>query len=357
MPVTLFVALAVALLPLSSPQATSKTFSSFLVSGETAYVKLEDVYLANRAVVPKWSEDSRTLLVETLSANDRALRVRRRSLQLEGKPLAFEDSLVRYTVESGAREVLYRVAEGELIEERIFVGPGADVLFSVMRVGSSGALVRQLYFAPKGGAARTIGAPLDIRTSPVFISSPQSARAFVAVTTPQKQLQVFLVTPDETRPVSVPGAWQFAQFTSNTKNGSARIAVGQVDEKQKGTGSVFDLDYQTGKASAVTPENALYEPPARTPPLFREEVSRVVRASRQSDSDDSLPALKDLDLLEETSKPRRLAMARGIEMTVERSFDGLKVAYQTAQGFFVAELVALSPELSKTKKNEGSGWP
>ncbi len=339
--------------------APHKEFSSYLVSGGTAFVKPTDVYIANSAISPKWSEDSKALLVETTSANERTIRARRRSLQ-QGDPLPFfENSLLRYTVENGLREILYRAAEGELIGEHIFVGSGADALFWVMRVDSSSKLVYLLYFAPEGGNPRPLGSPLDSRISPVFISSPQSSRALVAVTTQDKQLQIFLVTPNETRLLTVPGKWQFAQFTSNTKDGTARVAVGQVDEKQKGTGSIFDINYQTGKVSEVTRENALFELPKRTPPLFREEIYRVTRAGRQQTgtpnvppvplSDDSLPALKDLDLLEDNPNPRRLAMARGIAITAERSPDGLKVAYQTAQGFFVAELIPLSPEQTRAK--------
>ena len=42
-------------------------------------------------------------------------------------------------------------------------------------------------------------------------------------------------------------------------------------------------------------------------------------------------------------------MARGVTGYPEYSPDGLKVAYETVQGFFVGELVALSPEKSKDK--------
>ncbi len=343
---------------LAQKTTPAKVFSSFLVSGDRAYVKMRDVYIGSYGVGTKWSADSKALLVET--SNDRTnARERRRILVQTGDAGEPTSALVRYILETGQRETLYRYRpqEGEGIEERIFVGAGSDVLFSVFGV-ENGALVRRLYFAPTGGTVRTVGASLDIRTPPAIIASPTQPRALVAVTTIDKRLQVFLIGPDTTRSIDLPGEWQFGQFSYNTKQGGARIVVGSLDEKERATTKIFDIVYNTGKIEEPS-EKAQYEFPASPPPPFRPELYRTARVTRVmpagADSepvaldDTSLTALQDLDLLDSGLTPRRLAMARGVTGYPEYSPDGLKVAYETTQGYIVGELVALSPEKSKDK--------
>jgi hypothetical protein len=260
--------------------------------------------------------------------------------------------LVRYTVETGRQDTLYRTAEGEVFMARAFVGPKADILFTVLNAQTSGGLTHQLYFAPSGGTARPIGPPLESRISPDIIGARDQSRALVALTTPDNRLEVYLITPESVRAVNVPGQWQFSQFTANTKEGTARIAVARLDEKQRATGGVFDIDYTTGKAEAVTPDRMLYALPVTPPPLFRSDRYRTARTVREPEpgsapvtappvlADSSLDTSYDLDLLDDGGKEqRRLAMARGFVSVEVRSPDGLKVAYNTAQGFFLGELV------------------
>lgn len=321
-------------------QATT-VFSSFLMAGDRAYVKMHDLLLGFYGVAVSWSLDSRALLFQT-GAERQNTRERRRSLQQNGETREPESVLVRFTVENGLRELLYRAPDTQVLEQAIFIGPGSDVFFSVMGTRPTAPLLRQLFFAPAGGPARAIGPPLDIRTPPALIASPELPRVLVAVTTQEKRLQITLIGPDTNRPITLPGEWQFASFTTSTRQGAARTVAVRLDEKEQSTTKLFDIDYATGRVSEVTDDKIRYELPLQEKPLFQAALYPTARVSAPALNDASLPPLKDLDLLDDGVRPRRLAMARGVQGTPERSWDGLKVAYQTPQGFFLGELVAVS---------------
>jgi hypothetical protein len=302
--------------------------SQSLMLDGAEYVVAPPEFIARTGDAFKWSRDSRTIIFETGGVNE-SLPARRKKLRRDGKKILDRTQLVRYDTQTGRIEVLQTILPTDYFGQRQTVGDGGDVLFEVKRPAERRAVFRQLWYAPAGQVARRISDWQAVSNS----SAISLGRTALYAYTTDDQLRVFVLSDESVREVSGLEKYRAGTFLGNTSSGGAVL---NVDVKSLGGSSEYlQIDYRSLAVLPVDFDVVEYVPAIKSKEPFRLRAYKLPKAGLI----DPEVRLFNLELTDKASPPRSLVFARSVRDGYLFSPDGLKLAYETPQGFFLAEVV------------------
>ncbi len=302
--------------------------SQSLMLDGAEYLVAPPEFIARTGDAIQWSRDSRTIVFETGGVNE-SLPSRRKKLRRDGKKILDRTQLVRYDTQTGRIEVLQTILPTDYFGAREVLGESGDVLLEVKRPAERRAVFRQLWYAPVGQAARRISDWQAVSKS----SAVTLGRTALYAYTTDDQLRVFVLSDESVREVSGLEKYRSGTFLGNTSSGSAVL---NVDTKSPGASSEYlQIVYGSLAVLPVDFDVVEYVPAIRAKAPFRVRAYKLPKAGLI----DPEVRLFNLELTDKASPPRSLVFARSVRDGYVFSPDGLKLAFETPQGFFLSELL------------------
>lgn len=293
-------------------------------AGSARYVVSPAVHLAAQGAMPAWSQNSGHLVFVSVDEG-RSLADQRTATAGASQPQ--RQAVVRWNAATGAREAMMIAIAPMTIRAAAALNSGAAVFATQ---GPPGVDV----FAAKAGAkpARLFN---SLAQSVNLLPDKAGDRA-LAVATEGKTLKMWVCTDSAAIPVKGLETWQKGAIGGFTATGKAVLGVSRDNPNGSSDASVLQVDLATGQAAPLT--DGFNEDQTWTSPFFIVQTTKVGWPLMPGHINTG--SMWTLELIEKSQNPQRIFLARGMSGPAAEAPDGLKFAYQTAEGFFFRELVA-----------------
>jgi hypothetical protein len=129
--------------------------------------------------------------------------------------------------------------------------------------------------------------------------------------------------------------YQSGTFLANTISGTAALSVGKKASESGGASEYIQVNYVSLAVLPVDFDVIEFVPAIKPREPFRLKAYKLPKAGLI----DPEVRLFNLELSDKASPPRSLVFARSVRDGYLLSPDGLKLTYETPQGFFLAEVV------------------
>ena len=258
-----------------------------------------------------------------------------------------ERALVRFDLDKGVRETLYRPAEDETLMRVEPVGPGGDVLVTLaVGVPKNGMPLWRAIYCPVGAAVRRVADDVRARTFQA-VASATERRAFLLVVGDGEAARTIFLTPASTVAADLPKAAHQGGFFGVGAAGNPVLGLQGPPPDYALIGN-FELDFRTGVARPylLSPE----------PPTPDDEGPVVYDTVERSPGDAPRSRLPLRDVVararENGSRGSGLPVAQGVLASLSVAPGGRAVVYAGTEGYFLRELIPAAPEFAK-RLNKG----